>query len=276
MKKFFALILAVIMVLTLAACTSQDQDNNDTSDNNTEDQQESQEPDEGQQESQDDQDNQDESDSPEGENDQEPVIDGDVPPQDDTGSSNTPITPDSGSSSNSGSNSGSSSSGSGSGSNSNSNSGSDSQGDSSGSTGGSNTEEPSEPADSGESSGTTDLSSTMASILNGVADLPAVWDIPLDSENFEFYAFIPYVDGYRGLASDAMIGSIAHSCVLVEVPDGTDVQSVADSIEANANPAKWICVTAEKTTVSVNGNLILLVMTSAAAADAIVANFQAL
>ncbi len=203
MKKFIALLLAAFMVLSLAACSGQDEN---TGDENQEQEQE-QTPDD--------------SSNGDGSEVQEPDQNGDEQVPDEGGTD-----PDAGA-------------------------GQDGQ-------------------------AASPLSSTMASILDGVADLPMVGDVPLDASNFEFYAFIPYVDGYVGLASDAMINAIAHSVVLVQVPDGTDAQSVADSIEENANPAKWVCVTAEKTAVAVNGNLILLVMSAEATCDAIVENFQAL
>lgn len=113
-------------------------------------------------------------------------------------------------------------------------------------------------------------------ILKNVADLPMYEPTELTAENFEFYTFIPYADGYEGVTADALIGSIAHSVVLVRVPDGTDAAQVAADIEANADPRKWICVEAEKTVVRQRGNTILLVMSSTATTDAIVANFDAL
>ena len=265
MKKLIALLMAAMLVLSMAACSGEDEkqpqdDQQENQEQEIEDQDDAQEPqlpeDETPDEPEGDQTSDDKEDgnSPEGETPSEP--DDTQEPQAPSQNGGQGQSSQSGGSNQSGSES-----------NTPSNDGGESESPS-------EPETPSEPAEGDASS--TDLSSTMATILNGVADLPAVWDIPLDSTNFEFYAFIPYVDGYQGLASDAMIGSIAHSCVLVQVPEGTDVQSVADSIKANANPAKWICVTAEKTEVAVNGNLILLVMTSSAAADAIIANFQAL
>ncbi len=122
--------------------------------------------------------------------------------------------------------------------------------------------------------GGTDLSALMATLLNGV-DLPAVGDVPLSSENFSFYAFTEYKDGFNGLASDAMMSSVAHSVVLVEVPEGEDVAAIASGMESNADPRKWICVAAEKVEVATKGNLILLVMSSEATVDQIIANFNA-
>lgn len=96
----------------------------------------------------------------------------------------------------------------------------------------------------------------------------------LDSENFEYFAYTPYKEGYEAACNEAMINAIAHSVVLVRVPDGEDAAAVAEDIKANANPRKWVCVEAEKCEVIQNGNLVLLVMTSVDRADAVINSFN--
>jgi len=93
---------------------------------------------------------------------------------------------------------------------------------------------------------------------------------------FPAFTFIDYIEGAEAVISEGMISAIAHSVVLVRVPEGTDAADVAAQIEANADPRKWICVEAEKTVVSQHGSLVLLVMSSEATATAIAANFDAL
>ncbi len=120
---------------------------------------------------------------------------------------------------------------------------------------------------------TRSLNEIMASILTGMGETPALGEIPLDAENFEFFAFAPYVEGVEALVSEPMMGSFAHSVVLVRLPDGADVEGFANQVRANANPRKWICVEAEKVKVSTKGNLVLLVMSSASNVDIISSNF---
>lgn len=120
------------------------------------------------------------------------------------------------------------------------------------------------------------LTEVMDDILTDVEELPMVGNIEIDAENFESYLFIKPIDNAEALVSEAMIGSIAHSVALVRLPEGADVQAVADEIKTNANPRKWICVEAEKTEVTVQGNTILLVMSDPATVDAITANFNEL
>ena len=95
-----------------------------------------------------------------------------------------------------------------------------------------------------------------------------------DAEAFQSYTFVPYVEGMTGVSCEAAMGQ-AHSVVLLNVPEGTDVESLCNDIKANANPRKWICVEAEAVEVAFAGNTILLVMADAVNTPTIVANFNA-
>ena len=97
----------------------------------------------------------------------------------------------------------------------------------------------------------------------------------ITDENIGTMLFIDPIEGLVGASADAMIGSQAHSVVLVRVPEGTDVATVAADIEANVDPRKWICVEAEKVVVETKDNYILLVMSDAETTDLIVSNFTA-
>lgn len=120
------------------------------------------------------------------------------------------------------------------------------------------------------------LNEMMDTILSGIDELPMVGNTEIEENNFSYFLFIDAIKGAKALASDAMIRITPHSVVLLSVPEGTDVASVAKDIEANANPAKWVCAIAEKVAVTYKNNLILLVMSSEELTDAIVANFEAL
>lgn len=120
------------------------------------------------------------------------------------------------------------------------------------------------------------LSEIMDTILSGIDELPMVGTTEIEETNFSYFLFIDAIKGAKALASDAMIRITPHSVVLLSVPEGTDVASVAKDIEANANPAKWVCAIAEKVAVTYKNNLILLVMSSEELTDAIIANFEAL
>lgn len=120
---------------------------------------------------------------------------------------------------------------------------------------------------------TRSLNEIMSSILVGMGETPMLGEIPLDAETFEFYTFVPFLEGAEGLVSEPMMGSFAHSVVLVRLPDGADVKDFASRVKANANPRKWICVEAEEVKVSTKGNLVLLVMSSSDNVGVISSNF---
>ena len=119
------------------------------------------------------------------------------------------------------------------------------------------------------------LTDLMSSLLSGV-DAPNSSTNTLTAEQFPAFLFIDQPSGAEAVSADAMIGSIAHSVVLMRLADGADVSGIADQVKSKADPRKWICVEAEKTVVKTNGNLVLLVMSDTATADAIAANFAAL
>lgn len=129
---------------------------------------------------------------------------------------------------------------------------------------------------SGSSSSSEEsLSDLMGTILNGV-ETPNYSISELAGDSYPYMLFIDQPEGASAVSADAMIGSIAHSVVLMRLSDGSDVEGIAKQVKDNADPRKWICVEAEKTIVKTNGNLVLLVMSDTATADAIAANFDAL
>lgn len=120
---------------------------------------------------------------------------------------------------------------------------------------------------------TRPLSQIMASITSNLGEMPMLGEIELDKENFSFYTFADYVEGAEGYVSEPMMGSIAHSVVLVRLPEGADANAFAAKVKANADPRKWICVEAETVEVKTKGNLVLLVMSTKEIASKIVSQF---
>lgn len=121
----------------------------------------------------------------------------------------------------------------------------------------------------------------MQSIFEGLESLANV-EIPsyyivaeLTADLFETDVFTAHAEGMTAVRCESAMGSIPFSVVVLNVPEGTDAETVRADIEANANPRKWVCVEAEQVNVVANGNTILLVMASANACDAIVASFNA-
>ena len=126
-----------------------------------------------------------------------------------------------------------------------------------------------------------DLTAMVDKLYEGISadNMPMVMTQEVPAEAFEGVFFIPAVEGATGVMSEPMMSSIAWSVCLLRVADGTDVEATGAAIEANVNPAKWLCVEATSVDVIANGNTILLAMTgegNEATHKTIVDNFNAL
>lgn len=120
-----------------------------------------------------------------------------------------------------------------------------------------------------------EISALLTTVTDGITDPElALGTTEITDENFEWYFFVPAIDGAEAMVSEPLMSSIAHCVGLVRVPEGTDAESVRKDIEDNVNPHKWICVEAEKTAVVRRGDLILLAMGETAVVDAAVSNFN--
>ena len=71
--------------------------------------------------------------------------------------------------------------------------------------------------------------------------------------NAEFYA----ENIAEGSYSEPMMGSRAHSMVMLKVKDGVDAVEVANMVFENIDTRKWICVTAEHLYVNTSGIMYL-------------------
>ena len=115
---------------------------------------------------------------------------------------------------------------------------------------------------------------TLQQLVAGAADDIMCDNVIIPAEQYPYYLFIDYIDGSIAASASAMIGSIAHSVVLLKLPADADVATVAADIEANMDPRKWICVEAEATLVKTSGQYVLMAMSSQDIVDAISANFD--
>ena len=94
-------------------------------------------------------------------------------------------------------------------------------------------------------------------------------NIEVNAENVEGFLGTADIEYKEALASESMIGSIAHSVVLLRVEDESQVDNVMAQIKENVNPRKWICVGVEEDQVIVKnkGNLIILIMAADGASE---------
>lgn len=61
-------------------------------------------------------------------------------------------------------------------------------------------------------------------------------------------------------ASEAMIGSIPYSMVLVRVTDAANAETVAEAMKNGIDTRKWICVEASSLKVTASGDVVMLIM----------------
>ena len=122
------------------------------------------------------------------------------------------------------------------------------------------------------------LEEIMTKVYAGISDeeLPMMLsNVEVTDENIENYLGTKDIDYQEALASESMVGSIAHSVVLIRMNEGANIEDAKTLIKEKANPRKWICVEAENVYVESKGNLIILIM-SGELADSIKANFEQL
>lgn len=120
---------------------------------------------------------------------------------------------------------------------------------------------------------TRPLSEIIETITTNLGEMPMTQIMELDKEMFSAFTFVDYVEGAEAYVHEPMMGSFAHSVVLVRLPEGTDVSAFASKMKNNADPRKWICVEAETVKVSTKGNLVLLVMSSEDVANKVTSKF---
>ena len=130
----------------------------------------------------------------------------------------------------------------------------------------------------------TELEGTTVEILEKINENAEV-QFPLGTDNIdaenpsyhtglttEFYA----ENVAEGAYSEAMIGSQAHSMIILKVKDGVNPEDVASKIFTDLKPNKWICVTAEHMYVNTSGDYVFMVMSYADATSTIIPAFEAL
>lgn len=99
-------------------------------------------------------------------------------------------------------------------------------------------------------------------------------EIPSDSAEYMIgTADVEYTESFYSMP---MINAVAYQCILLRVPEGTDLEAAKTTIKDHADPRKWICVEAESVVVENIGDVILFVMADTETANAIRSSFLAL
>lgn len=100
----------------------------------------------------------------------------------------------------------------------------------------------------------------------------------LDLEDLDALAFNTGLDSADGVSrvviSESMVGSIPYSMLYITVAEGTKPEDIQKQVMENVDPAKWICVWAEKQVSMTLGDDVFFVMGAEDTVDAVVSAAQ--
>lgn len=83
-------------------------------------------------------------------------------------------------------------------------------------------------------------------------------EIPAESSEYMIgTADVEYTEGFFSLP---LVNVVPYQCILLRLPEGTDMEAAKQTIADHADPRKWICVEAESVVVENVGDVILFVM----------------
>lgn len=97
---------------------------------------------------------------------------------------------------------------------------------------------------------------------NADIELPAMGVSDLTEENMAFMLGVDNFEFIEGVVSEPMMGSFAHSVVLLTVEETADIETIKSDIKNNVDGRKWICVGVEPENILVEnvGSHIILIM----------------
>jgi len=107
------------------------------------------------------------------------------------------------------------------------------------------------------------LETIMESVYSRIKEKPMMLaNTAITEENSKNFLGISLPKGAEALASEPMIGSIAHSVVLLRAPEGTNIESLKKEIKEKVDPRKWVCVGVDREEVIVDniGNLVIMII----------------
>ncbi len=116
------------------------------------------------------------------------------------------------------------------------------------------------PGNENQAINSMSLEEILNKVTEDINEMPESETIEVIAEYYPSFLFIDFIEESEALASEALLSAVAHSLVLLKLPEGSDVEAIRTEIENKADPMKWVCVGAEKVEVVSKGNVILLVM----------------
>ena len=96
----------------------------------------------------------------------------------------------------------------------------------------------------------------------------------MDADTIRYLASVTGVDKISEFCvSGPLMAPPAYEMVVVRVKNASDAEAVAKEMLENSDPGKWICVRAEAVRIGVCGDTIMMVMSSAEEAGALISAF---
>ena len=97
-----------------------------------------------------------------------------------------------------------------------------------------------------------------------------------DADMLSYHTGLTDLTGIEGVyLSESMMSSTAYSAVYIRTNDEGDAKEILQNLMDNINPAKWVCVSAEKQVGALFGNDIFFVMSFSDTADEVYKNAAA-
>lgn len=125
------------------------------------------------------------------------------------------------------------------------------------------------------------VSSFMDDVYKGVAEDLLPYQVQTneldlnDADLLEYHTGLTDLTGIEGVyLSESMMSSTAYSAVYIRTNDEGDAEAIRQQLMDNINPAKWVCVSAEKEVGVLFGKDVFFVMGAADTVDEVYKNAE--
>lgn len=123
------------------------------------------------------------------------------------------------------------------------------------------------------------LQDVMNALYEGIAEdeMPMFGeDVAINEDNVEWYLGTTEAVFDEGLAREPLIGSIAHSTVLLRVEDEKQIDATMELVRNSVNTNKWVCVGIDPSELVLEkkGNVILMIIDAVGIKDTMLSNFE--
>ena len=98
----------------------------------------------------------------------------------------------------------------------------------------------------------------------------------IPSESAEYLIGTTDVAYDESFYSMPLMNVVPYQCILLRLPEGTDMETAKQTLVDHADPRKWVCVEAESVIVENVGDVVLFVMADSQTANALQTAFLAL